>query len=74
MKCVICRSGETDLGKTTVIFERDETILVVKDVPAKVCNNCGEEYVDDSVGKKLLKQAEDTANAGVQVDIRKFVA
>jgi len=48
--------------------------LVVKDVPAKVCDNCGEEYIEDAVSDRLIQQAEVAAGAGVQVDIRKFVA
>ena len=74
MNCVICKVGETMPGTSTVTLERDGMTLVVKGVPAKVCGNCGEEYVDDTVAAKLLTQAEIAAKSGVQVDIRKFVA
>ncbi len=33
--------------------------LVVKKVPANVCQNCGEECVDESTTSQLLKTAED---------------
>jgi hypothetical protein len=49
-------------------------ILVVKGVPARVCSNCGEEYVDEAVAERLLQVAEDAARAGVQVDIREYAA
>ncbi len=45
MKCVICRHGELTDGSTTVILERGEATLIFKEVPARVCDNCGEEYV-----------------------------
>ncbi len=48
MKCVVCKHGETRPGTTTVTLTRGETTLVVKGVPACVCSNCGEEYVDDA--------------------------
>ena len=48
MKCVICKHGETKEGTTTVTFDRDGMTLVVKDVPAQVCTNCGEDYVDET--------------------------
>jgi YgiT-type zinc finger domain-containing protein len=28
-------------------LERESTTVVIKGVPAEVCHNCGEEYVDD---------------------------
>ena len=73
MKCVICKQGETRPGVTTVTFERNGLTLVVKKVPARVCVNCGEEYVDEQVAAKLLETAEDAAQAGALVDIRAYV-
>jgi len=46
----------------------------VKSVPARVCENCGEEYVDEDITARLLREAEDAARSGVQVDIREYVA
>ena len=74
MKCVICRSGETRPGKATVTLERDGMTLVIKGVPAHACANCGEEYVDEETTAYLLKTAEEAARAGVQVDVRQYVA
>jgi YgiT-type zinc finger domain-containing protein len=71
---MICKHGETQPGKATVTLTRDGTTLMVKGVPARVCANCGEEYVDDATAARLLKTAEETARAGVQVDVREFVA
>jgi len=47
---------------------------VVKQVPAQVCPNCGEDYVDENVTGDLLKSAEQMAEIGAQVDIRQYVA
>ncbi|MGQ0571780.1 MAG: type II toxin-antitoxin system MqsA family antitoxin, partial [Armatimonadota bacterium] len=66
--------GETQLGKTTVTLERGGTTLVFKGVPAQVCPNCGEAYVDEEITKRLLRIAEEAARSGVQVDIREFIA
>jgi YgiT-type zinc finger domain-containing protein len=70
MKCVICKQGETKLGKASVTLERDGMTLVIKGVPANICANCGEEYVNEKITKELLKAAEEAVKAGVQVDIR----
>jgi len=73
MKCVICKNGETKEGTTTVTFDREGITIVVKDVPAQVCMNCGEAYVDEKVAHDLLTGAEKMAESGAQVDIRKYV-
>jgi YgiT-type zinc finger domain-containing protein len=72
MKCVICKKGETKPGKATVTLERNGTTLVIKGVPANVCTNCGEEYVDERITARLLKTAEEAARSGVQVDVREY--
>ncbi|MBI1821762.1 MAG: type II toxin-antitoxin system MqsA family antitoxin [Nitrospirae bacterium] len=74
MKCVICKQGETKKGKGTVTLERDGVTLVIKGVPAQVCANCGEEYIDEKTTAQLLKSAETAAKTGVQVDVREYMA
>jgi YgiT-type zinc finger domain-containing protein len=74
MKCLICKHGETQPGKTTVTIERGGATLVVKGVPAKICDNCGEAYVDEEISRQLLDTANEALRAGVQVDIREFAA
>jgi YgiT-type zinc finger domain-containing protein len=74
MKCLICKQAETQPGVTTVTLERDGLTLVVKSVPARVCPNCGEAYVDEDATKQLLKTAEQMARSGTLVDVRQYVA
>ncbi len=74
MKCVICKQGELEAGKVTVTLERKGSTLVFKGVPAQVCPNCGEEYVDEDVSAKLLQRADELAKDGAQVDVREYAA
>ncbi len=74
MKCVVCKHGETRDGKATITLERDSTTLVVKGVPANICDNCGEEYLSEEVTAQFLKSAEEAARAGVQVAVREYIA
>ena len=73
MKCVICKHAETNRGVATVTLERDGTTVVVKSVPAEICPNCGEEYVDEQTTARLLQLADEASRAGVQVEVREFV-
>jgi len=72
MKCMICKHGETKKGTTTVTLEKDSSTIVFKEVPAEVCDNCGEKYIDKSTTKELLSKARSIVKSGVEVDIRKY--
>jgi len=74
MKCVICQYGETEPGTTIVALTRDETTVVIRDVPALICTTCGEEYVDAETGARLSQIAERAVEEGVQVDVRRYQA
>ncbi len=74
MRCVVCKQGETREGTATLTLERNGMILVFKNVPAEVCEVCGEEYIAEETTARLLSAAEEAARAGVQVDIREYVA
>nr|VFK53010.1 MAG: YgiT-type zinc finger domain-containing protein [Candidatus Kentron sp. TUN] len=74
MKCAICQNGNTEEGFTTVVLERDGTTLVFKQVPAEVCDNCGEEYVSSSVNRALLQRAREELHRGVALEMLDFAA
>ena len=57
MKCVLCDHPDLLEGTTTVTFDRGPTTLVYKDVPAQVCPNCGERFVEPSIAANLLASA-----------------
>ena len=59
MKCVICKEGVTQPGVTTVHLSRAGIHHEFRDIPALICQNCGEFYLDDKAAEKLLDQAEE---------------
>lgn len=72
MKCVICNQGVTHPGTTTMTLERRETTLVVKQVPAQVCENCGEAWLNEDTVARLETLLETTVNNGTEVALQKF--
>lgn len=74
MRCVVCKQADTGPGVATVTLEREGLTLVVKGVPAQVCPNCGEEYVEEATTASLLDAADDAARNGIRVDVRDYVA
>lgn len=74
MRCSICRQGETQPGRVTVVLQRGEAIVIFRDVPAEVCENCGEYYLSDEVTGELLERAERAIENGAEVEILRFAA
>ncbi len=74
MKCAICRNGFTREDKITVVLEKNDTTLIFRDVPADVCENCGEEYVDAGVNRELLEKATEASKRGVSLELLRFAA
>ena len=55
MKCTICKTGHTHPGITTVTLQRDNTAVVIRDVPAEICEDCGESYLSEPIARVLPK-------------------
>jgi len=72
MDCVICKNGKTEQGLVTFSLERDGVIIVFKNVPALVCQNCGDFYLTEETTKLLLEKASKTAEKGVEFEIINF--
>ena len=54
MKCNLCHGQYSD--KTTVLsFQRGGRTVVVEDVPALVCDVCGDELVTEAVAREVEK-------------------
>ena len=74
MTCIFCKHGETQAGEITVTLQRGETTVILKGVPAEVCQNCGEYYLSESVTEQVLKKAETAVKNGAEVEILRFAA
>ena len=53
MECTICKSGKMKDGKVTVTLQRNDSIIVIKKVPASVC----EKLVNIHLRKRSLKRS-----------------
>lgn len=72
MKCPYCTS-EMKEGKTVLTFQMSNSeIVVVHDVPALVCGQCGEEYVDNETAKKVEKKVEKALADGLKMGFIDF--
>jgi YgiT-type zinc finger domain-containing protein len=73
MKCIVCKNGETRAGVTTVTLARKGHMLVIKNVPAEICMNCGEDYVNPEVFQEIIALADRMSENDVVIDIRQYM-
>ena len=74
MRCIFCKQGDARPGEVTVTLQRGETVVVVKGVPADICENCGEYYLSAAVSEKVMAKAEAAVENGAEVEILRYVA
>ena len=74
MKCVICKNGNTTFGKVNVVLQRNECTIIFKEVPADVCENCGEYYLSEDVTNEILVRAETAIKNGAEIEILRYAA
>jgi YgiT-type zinc finger domain-containing protein len=74
MNCAICKNGTTQPGHVTVLLQRGDTTVILKGVPADVCENCGEYYLSTEVTAQVLERAEAAVKNGAEVEILRFAA
>lgn len=54
MTCFMCK-GDTEPKLKTYVANLDSCVIIIKSVPALVCNQCGEVYYTDEVAEQLEK-------------------
>lgn len=72
MECVICKNGNTFEGFTTVTLEQNNSVIVIKEVPAHICNNCGHFYLSEEYASKILAIARETVRKGIEIEVSRF--
>ncbi len=66
--CPIC-GGVKKAGKTTYTVDPGFGVIVVRDVPAMICFQCGEEWIDDTTAKSLEKIVNEARKKKTQFEV-----
>ncbi|MBM3219039.1 MAG: type II toxin-antitoxin system MqsA family antitoxin [Candidatus Rokubacteria bacterium] len=62
--------GTLERGTTTATFDAEGTTVVVRNVPAEICNECGEGHFDAITTERVLELAAEAAGwSGAPVQI-----
>lgn len=72
MICPLCKGNVTE-GKTNVTYGMgDDHILVISQVPAKVCDQCGEIFIDIRIVRQIEVMVENARKDGVTHGFLKY--
>ena len=73
-RCFLCKNDALRPGVTDTSLTRGDVAMVVKGVPAQVCTNCGEAYLDRTVYEQLRAEFKADETAGVEFMARRYAA
>ena len=68
-ECAIYKTGVTKPGHVTFTLEKGETIVLLKHVPAEVCQNCGHYYLDSETTAKVLQTGQEAVKKGAELEV-----
>jgi len=71
--CSVCK-GSTYVGAAMFTVKIGNGILVLEDVPAKICSLCGEKWFSDEVMGRIEFIANDVRNRHIKFEIMTFNA
>lgn len=72
MDCALCKVGTTEKGLVTVTLEKGSSIILIKDVPADVCTNCGHYYLSEEITTEVLQKGNEAVANGAELEVIKL--
>ena len=64
MRCAVCKNGETKQGKSVITLTKWKFAITFKNIPAQICHDCSEEYINEDTANQLLKAANESFKEG----------
>ncbi len=69
--CPDC-GGQKRLGTTTFTVDLGFGVVVVRNVPALVCSQCGADWIADDIAERLESMVDDARKRHRQVEVTAF--
>lgn len=61
--------GNLEEKKVNYVVDLEDNIIIIKEVPAKVCTQCGEQYFDDETAENIEKMVNELKKLAIEVTI-----
>ena len=68
MTCTIC-NGNLKKDNVKLDLWVDDELVIIEDIPAEVCDQCGEKYVSAKVSKDIDKLLEKRSKAKKKIEV-----
>mgnify|MGYP001294257515 CR=1 FL=1 len=72
-RCPLC-GGHRKAGTTTFSVDLTFGVVVVRDVPALVCTQCGDAWIDDAIAARLESLVADARTRQTVVEVVQWAA
>ena len=72
-KCPLC-AGDKERGETTYTVDLGFGVVVVRGVPATVCKQCSEEWIDSGTAKEIERIVDNARREHCQLEVLPFPA
>ena len=72
MKCVICKTGTMFEGQVIVTLEKNGSIILIKEVPAHICDVCEHYNLDEAIAGEVLKRGKEGLLKGAELEVLKL--
>lgn len=68
MNCFMCK-GQMSMGIVNHIVDIEGSIIIIKNVPANVCKQCGEAFFDNDTVKKLESIVNQAKQSNAEITV-----
>lgn len=68
MDCIVCK-GELNKKEINHIVDIEGHIIIIKNVPAEVCKQCGESFFENQVALRLEQIVEEIRSNKAEITI-----
>ncbi len=69
MNCSICRNGICGNGFTEELFNKNGKLIILKNLPALICDNCGAKFFDETTSKLILSKLKELKDHDSELEI-----
>ena len=69
--CPVCL-GHKNEGTTTFVVELGSGVIVVRHVPALLCDQCGMEWIEDATAEVIEKIVNELRQKGSAIEVKEY--
>ncbi|MFH1049344.1 MAG: YgiT-type zinc finger protein [bacterium] len=71
-ECLICGSKHFTEQHVNKIYEIDGSPVIVRSIPAMVCNNCGEKYFSGEIHDRIMYMIYNSKSPAERVEAKSY--